>query len=68
MVPPGLLDMVALREIMPFVVVEQVEYGRHDYERSDVFPDDATRPLCRRCRGTHGDTTFQARACHSAPP
>ena len=55
MVPPGLLDMVALQEIMPYVVIEQVEYGAHLYNPSAEKPDDAARALCRKCRGTHGD-------------
>lgn len=40
-------------------IVERVEYERHDYVPSTIFPDDATRPLCRTCRGTHGDETPQ---------
>jgi hypothetical protein len=35
-------------------VVEHIEYETHMYVPSTIRPDDATRPLCRVCRGTHG--------------
>ncbi|MEU4422234.1 hypothetical protein AB0F81_16530 [Actinoplanes sp. NPDC024001] len=35
-------------------VIEHVEYEAHAYVPSTIRPDDATRPLCRVCRGTHG--------------
>jgi hypothetical protein len=35
------------------VVVEPVGYPRHAYEPSGATQPDATRPLCRTCRGTH---------------
>jgi hypothetical protein len=41
----------------PYVVVERVDYGPHLYVPSPSRPRDATRALCRTCRGTHGDTT-----------
>ena len=38
----------------PYVVVEQINYGIHLYVPAGARPDDATRPLCKTCRGTHG--------------
>jgi len=35
-------------------VVETVQYPPHAYEESTVVYDDATRPLCAVCMGTHG--------------
>lgn len=35
-------------------VIEVVEYPPHDYEASSVVYEDATRPLCAYCEGTHG--------------
>ena len=35
--------------------VEPLVYPEHDYVPSTLKPDDARRPLCRSCRGTHGD-------------
>ncbi len=37
------------------ITIERVDYGPHDYVQSTIWPVDATRPLCRTCRGTHGD-------------
>jgi hypothetical protein len=37
------------------VVIERVDYGPHDHVESTIWPDDATRALCRTCRGTHGN-------------
>lgn len=37
------------------VVIERIDYEPHDYEPSTILPSDATRELCRTCRGTHGD-------------
>jgi hypothetical protein len=53
--PSGALDGLAAAEIMPYVVVEPVGYGRHDYRPSSDQPKDATRALCSVCRGTHGE-------------
>jgi hypothetical protein len=39
--------------------VEPVFYPQHDYEPSTIRYDDARRPLCRTCRGTHGDETVE---------
>ena len=39
--------------IVPYVIVE-LAATEHDYEPSDVWPDDAERALCRKCFGTHG--------------
>jgi hypothetical protein len=39
----------------PYVVIERVDYGPHLYVPSANQPRDATRPLCRVCRGTHGE-------------
>lgn len=36
------------------LVVETVDYPPHSYVASTIKPDDATRALCRTCRGTHG--------------
>ncbi|WIM97855.1 hypothetical protein ACTOB_001410 [Actinoplanes oblitus] len=52
---PAELEGMAPQDIVPFVTVEQVEYGRHEYQPSDRWPDDAVRALCRVCQGTHGD-------------
>jgi hypothetical protein len=38
----------------PQVVIERVDYGPHLYGPSPNRPRDATRALCRTCRGTHG--------------
>lgn len=38
------------------VVAEPGDAGDHAYEPSPNRPGDATRPLCRRCSGTHGET------------
>ena len=38
----------------PYVVVEQIDFGIHLYVPSGTRPADATRPLCKTCRGTHG--------------
>lgn len=35
-------------------VVETVQYPPHEYERSTVVYDNAARPLCAVCMGTHG--------------
>jgi hypothetical protein len=35
-------------------VVETVQYPPHAYEESTVVYDDAPRPLCAVCMGTHG--------------
>jgi len=35
-------------------LVETLRYPPHPYEESTVVYDDATRPLCAVCRGTHG--------------
>lgn len=35
--------------------VEPVIYPAHEYVRSTIHYEDARVPLCRRCRGTHGD-------------
>ncbi|MEU4557032.1 hypothetical protein AB0F72_01485 [Actinoplanes sp. NPDC023936] len=56
MVPPGLMDAHTLKEIMPFVVVEQIEYGPHGYLQSAKWPADAVRPLCLKCQGTHASS------------
>jgi hypothetical protein len=32
-----------------------VVYPEHKYERSTIQYKDARVPMCRRCRGTHGD-------------
>ena len=53
---PAQLEGLALQDVMPHVVIEHWEYGGHEYQQSDDWPNDAIRPLCRRCRGTHGDT------------
>ncbi|WP_328465564.1 hypothetical protein OHA21_43915 [Actinoplanes sp. NBC_00393] len=41
------------------VVIEPVEYEPHAYEASTILSCEdgiqATRPLCRICRGTHGE-------------
>ena len=37
------------------VIVETVVTEPHVYVASTIQPADATRPLCRTCRGTHGD-------------
>lgn len=37
------------------IVIERVDYKTHAYVQSTIWPADATRPLCRTCRGTHGD-------------
>ncbi|BAL85451.1 hypothetical protein AMIS_2310 [Actinoplanes missouriensis 431] len=60
MVPAGLMDMHTLQEIMPFVVVEQIQYGPHDYVQSEKWPADAVRPLCGKCQGTHEAARVQA--------
>lgn len=39
----------------PYVVIQRVDYGPHLYVPSPNKPADATRALCRTCRGTHGD-------------
>jgi hypothetical protein len=37
------------------VVIEKAAvYPPHDYVESTIRPYDATRALCRTCRGTHG--------------
>ncbi|GIF15145.1 hypothetical protein [Actinoplanes teichomyceticus] len=36
------------------LVIERVAYEPHPYEESTIHPVDATKPLCRTCRGTHG--------------
>lgn len=36
------------------VVAEPGEYDPHTYAPSTIHPEDAARPLCRVCRGTHG--------------
>lgn len=36
------------------VVAESVDYGEHAYQASTLHPEDAIRPLCEICRGTHG--------------
>ena len=41
------------------VVIEQVTPEPHDYVESTIVPADATRPLCRICRGTHGEAPPQ---------
>lgn len=35
------------------IVIERIDYEKHPYIQSTIFPDDAVRPLCRTCRGTH---------------
>ena len=45
------------------VIVETVAPEPHDYVASTIQPADATRPLCRTCRGTHGNGLVG-----SAPP
>jgi hypothetical protein len=35
-------------------VIEPIEYPPHDYEPSSQQPDDASKPLCSYCGGTHG--------------
>lgn len=37
------------------VVAEPVDYEPHPYSPSTIHPDDAPRPLCEVCRGTHGE-------------
>ncbi|WP_436528926.1 hypothetical protein [Actinoplanes sp. HUAS TT8] len=39
-------------------VIERVDYELHDYVESTIWPVDATRPLCRACRGTHAGSPF----------
>lgn len=38
-----------------WVVAEPIDNDGHLYEPGDIRPDDATRPLCRHCNGTHGE-------------
>lgn len=40
------------------VVAEPGDEADHQYEPSVNRPDDAWRPLCRRCSGTHGEVTL----------
>jgi hypothetical protein len=41
------------------VVVERLDVEPHGYARSTIWPEDAARPLCRICRGTHpGEATL----------
>lgn len=35
-------------------VVETAQYPPHEYEESTVVYEDAARPLCTVCKGTHG--------------
>lgn len=44
------------------VVAEVIDYEPHAYEPSTIHPDDAVRPLCKVCRGTHGDQAVDLRA------
>ena len=45
-------------EDLPYVVVEQIPYGPHLYiPLPGQPPSDASRPLCQKCRGTHGSAT-----------
>ena len=37
------------------VIAEPGDARDHTYEPSGIKPDDATRPLCRHCSGTHGE-------------
>jgi len=48
-------DVCAAADITPYVTVEENDFGDHLYEPSDKQPDDAIRPLCRKCLGTHGE-------------
>jgi hypothetical protein len=38
-----------------YVVAEPGEYERHDWQPSTLVLLDATRALCKICRGTHGE-------------
>lgn len=56
--PSHQFDVCATPGDTPYVAVEHVHIGKtHEYAQSDKWPNDATRPLCRVCRGTHGDKT-----------
>jgi hypothetical protein len=55
MVPEGLLDVIGIAEIMPYIVVEPIAFGDHLYRPSSVKPADSLDYLCAVCRGTHGD-------------
>lgn len=55
MVPEGLLDVLGIAEIMPYIVVEPIAFGDHLYRPSSVKPADSLDYLCAVCRGTHGD-------------
>lgn len=40
----------------------------HSYERSTVWPEDATGPLCQVCGGTHAESETAARAHRRIDP
>jgi hypothetical protein len=44
------------QDAVPYVVIQRVDYGDHLYVPSPNWPHDATRALCRTCRGTHGES------------
>lgn len=44
------------------VVAEPGDYEPHSYEPSTLRPADAAQPLCKVCRGTHGEEPFDLRA------
>lgn len=51
-------DPDTMANVIPYVVMETVDHGRHPYAPSDPAdgtpkPPDAIRPPCRVCRGTH---------------
>lgn len=47
-------DVCAATDLVPYVLVEENDFGDHLYAPSDRKPDDAIRSLCRVCLGTHG--------------
>jgi len=52
--PNGTPHLTCLSGGDRFGVIEAVKYPDHAYEESSVFPQDATKPLCAYCKGTHG--------------
>jgi hypothetical protein len=50
------------------VVAEPGEYEPHEHQASTIWPDDAPRPLCRICRGTHGEQPVDVRAFLGVEP
>ncbi len=52
------------------VVAEHIAYQAHPYEPSTLRPEDASKALCKICRGTHGslvdESSRDRRAGHPA--